>query len=97
MAKNYRLSLYLLTLAGVIFRSELAILVGTVSVYLLLTQKAPLFGVVIPAGIAGAVIGLLATVSLDSFFWQSFPLWPEWIAFYYNTIQGHSADWGGSW
>lgn len=37
---------------------------------------------------------MLCTVPLDSFFWQSFPLWPEWIAFYYNTIQGHSADWG---
>lgn len=28
--------------------------------------------------------------------WQSFPLWPEWTAFYYNTVQGHSADWGVS-
>lgn len=42
------------------------------------------------------MIGLLCTVPLDSFFWQSFPLWPEWTAFYYNTIQGHSADWGVS-
>ena len=35
---------------------------------------------------------------LDSFFWQTLPspLWPEWIAFYYNTVQGHSADWGVS-
>lgn len=42
------------------------------------------------------VIGLLCTVLLDSFFWQSFPLWPEWTGFYYNTIQGHSANWGVS-
>lgn len=38
----------------------------------------------------------MCSVPIDSFFWQSFPLWPEWIAFYYNTIQGHSADWGVS-
>ena len=86
--------MYLLTIAGIIFRSELAILVGTITLYLILTQKTSITGVVIPAGLGGLIIGLLCTVPLDSFFWQSFPLWPEWTAFYYNTIQGHSADWG---
>ncbi|KZM18514.1 transferase [Ascochyta rabiei] len=91
-----RLCLYLLTIAGVVFRSELAILVGTITLYLLVTQRLSLIKVVIPAGVGGLVIGLLCTTPIDSFFWQSFPLWPEWIAFYYNTIQGHSADWGVS-
>lgn len=50
-----------------------------------------------PAGLGGLLIGLACTIPLDSFFWQSsFPLWPEWTAFRYNTIQGHSADWGVS-
>ncbi|CAE7202310.1 hypothetical protein CFE70_008415 [Pyrenophora teres f. teres 0-1] len=92
----YRLSLYLLTIAGVVFRSELAILIGTITIYLFLTRRISITGVIIPAGLGGAVIGLLCTVCLDSFFWQSFPLWPEWTGFYYNTIQGHSADWGVS-
>lgn len=78
------------------FRSELAILVGTITLYLLITQRISIVKVIIPAGVGGLAIGLLCTVSIDSFFWQSFPLWPEWIAFYYNTIQGHSADWGVS-
>lgn len=78
------------------FRSELAILVGTISLYLLATKRVSITGVLIPAGLGGLVIGLLCTVPLDSFFWQSFPLWPEWTAFYFNTIQGHSADWGVS-
>jgi hypothetical protein len=86
----------LLTIAGIVFRSELAILVGTITLYLFFTRRLSIIGVIIPAGIGGLVIGLLCTVPLDSFFWQSFPLWPEWIAFYYNTIQGHSADWGVS-
>jgi alpha-1,6-mannosyltransferase len=94
--RGYRLCLYLLTIAGVVFRSELAILVGTITLYLLVTQRVSIIKVVIPAGLGGLVIGLLCTIPLDSFFWQSFPLWPEWIAFYYNTIQGHSADWGVS-
>jgi alpha-1,6-mannosyltransferase len=92
----YRLALYLLTIAGVVFRSELVILVGTITVYLFLTRRISITGVIIPSGLGGAIIGLLCTVPLDSFFWQSFPLWPEWTGFYYNTIQGHSADWGVS-
>jgi alpha-1,6-mannosyltransferase len=92
----YRLTLYLLTVAGVVFRSELAILVGTITIYLFITRRISITNVIIPAGIGGLVIGLLCTVPLDSFFWQSFPLWPEWTGFYYNTIQGHSADWGVS-
>ncbi|KAJ4287232.1 alpha-1,6- mannosyltransferase [Kalmusia sp. IMI 367209] len=96
VSRSYRLSLYLLTFAGVVFRSELAILVGTLTLYLFASRRISIVGVIIPAGFAGAVIGLLTTVSVDSFFWQSVPLWPEWTAFYYNTIQGHSADWGVS-
>ncbi|KAH5203120.1 mannosyltransferase [Parastagonospora nodorum] len=95
-AKGYRLSLYLLTIAGIVFRSELAILVYTLTIYLFATKSVSITKVIIPAGLGGLVIGLLCTVPLDSFMWQSFPLWPEWVAFYYNTIQGHSADWGVS-
>lgn len=94
--KSYRLCLYLLTFAGVVFRSELAILVGTITLYLFATRRISITGIIIPAGVAGLVIGLLCTVPIDSFFWQSIPLWPEWTAFYYNTLQGHSADWGVS-
>ncbi|KAI5207857.1 hypothetical protein E4T39_01800 [Aureobasidium subglaciale] len=44
----------------------------------------------------GIIIGLGVTVSVDSYFWQRFPLWPEWIGFVYNTVQGKSSDWGVS-
>ncbi|EMD63326.1 glycosyltransferase family 22 protein [Bipolaris sorokiniana ND90Pr] len=93
---HYRLSLYLLTISGVVFRSELAILVATITVYLFLTRKISIVSVIIPAGIGGLIVGLICTVPLDSFFWQTFPLWPEWTGFYYNTIQGNSANWGVS-
>jgi alpha-1,6-mannosyltransferase len=94
--KRRRLALYLLTVAGVVFRSEIAILLAMETIVLLVQQRASLTKEVIPAGVAGAAIGLLVTVSVDSFFWQSFPTWPEWTGFYYNTILGKSADWGTS-
>jgi alpha-1,6-mannosyltransferase len=68
--------------------------VGTITIYLFVTRGISIPKIIIPAGLGGLIIGLLCTVPLDSYFWQSFPLWPEWSAFYYNTIQGHSADWG---
>ncbi|KAF2723264.1 glycosyltransferase family 22 protein [Polychaeton citri CBS 116435] len=94
-AKRRRFTLYLLTAAGVIFRSEIAILLGFEAL-VLLKQRASLFNEIIPAGILGAAIGLATTVSVDSFFWQRFPLWPELVGFYYNTILGKSAEWGTS-
>lgn len=95
-SKRRRLALYLLTIAGVIFRSEVAILLTAETAYLLFQQRISLTKEIIPAGVAGAVIGLAATVGVDSFFWQAFPLWPEWTGFYYNTILGKSAEWGTS-
>lgn len=95
-SKRRRLALYLLTLAGVIFRSEVAILLGAETGYLFLRRRISIAKEIVPAGIAGVGIGLATTVLVDSFFWQQFPLWPEWVGFYYNTILGKSADWGTS-
>lgn len=95
-AKRRRLALYLLTIAGVIFRSEVAILLAVETIYLVVRQRASLTKEVIPAGVAGAAIGLVTTVSVDSLFWQQFPLWPELVGFYYNTVLGKSSEWGTS-
>jgi alpha-1,6-mannosyltransferase len=90
------LSLFLLTVAGVVFRSEIAVLVFTQTLFSLLTHKVSLLETITPAGIGGLAVGLTLTVPVDSFFWQQFPLWPEWTSFYYNTIQGKSSEWGVS-
>ncbi|KAI4731081.1 hypothetical protein E4T49_01356 [Aureobasidium sp. EXF-10728] len=95
-SKRRRLALYLLTASGIIFRSEIAILLAMQTLYLLLQGRTSLVKEVIPAGLFGLVIGLGVTVSVDSYFWQRFPLWPEWIGFVYNTVQGKSSDWGVS-
>jgi alpha-1,6-mannosyltransferase len=94
--KHYRICLYLLTLSGIIFRAEIAVLLAAVTSYVFLAKGASLTKIIIPAGIGGVLIGLSLTLTIDSYFWQRFPLWPEWTAFYYNTIEGHASEWGVS-
>ncbi|KAJ5281157.1 hypothetical protein N7478_006529 [Penicillium angulare] len=90
----YRLSLCLLTIAGVVFRSELAVLVGTQTLFLILTGRIHIFKTAVPAGLIGLTLGLLTTVTIDSLFWQRAPLWPEFEAFVFNVIHGQSSAWG---
>jgi alpha-1,6-mannosyltransferase len=94
ISKRHKLSIYLLTITGIVFRSEIAILLAAQVGYLLFQKRVSLARDVIPAGLAGAIVGLSITVSIDSFFWQKFPLWPELAGFYFNTVKGKSSDWG---
>jgi len=95
-ARRRKTAIYLLVMAGVIFRSEIAILLFAEVGYTLLRQRVSLIKEIVPTGLTAAAIAILFTVTMDSFFWQRFPLWPEWIGFYYNTIQGKSSEWGTS-
>lgn len=94
--KRYRLPIYLLTLTAIILRSEIAVLLASFLVYHLIQYGPIILRPASSAGIAGAVIGLLITLSIDSFFWLRFPIWPELVGFYYNAIQGNSVNWGTS-
>ena len=42
-----------------------------------------------------ATLALITTFTVDSYFWTS-PVWPEWTAFRFNTLEGHSSEWGTS-
>lgn len=94
--RRRRVAIYLLTLAGVVFRSEIAILLAAETILMLVQNRQSLTREIIPAGLFGAALGLLTTISIDSFFWQRFPLWPEFIGFYYNTVLGKASEWGTS-
>jgi alpha-1,6-mannosyltransferase len=87
------LALILLTIAGVVFRSELALLVGTQTLYLLATTRITLKTAIL-AGLTGLTTGLILTITIDSLFWQRFPLWPEFEAFRFNVLAGQSSQWG---
>ena len=91
---KYRLALFLLTIDGIIFRAELALLLAIQTLFLLLTKRVTVQNEILPAGIAGVAIGLAATISIDSFFWQHWPLWPELSAFSFNVMSGQSSVWG---
>ncbi|EED24542.1 alpha-1,6-mannosyltransferase subunit (Ecm39), putative [Talaromyces stipitatus ATCC 10500] len=91
---RYRLALILFTIAGIIFRSELALLLATNTIYFFLTRRIRIWQDILPAGIIGLLIGLTATVTTDSYFWQEFPLWPEFSAFKFNVVSGQSSAWG---
>lgn len=89
-----RLGLVLLTISGIVFRSEIAVLLLTQTIFSLATGHLALLEDVIPSGITGLIIGLTSTVVIDSFFWQQFPLWPEWSAFTFNILAGQASAWG---
>lgn len=92
--KRCRVALYLLTIAGVVFRAELALFLAAHTIFLLLTGRISIRQEIIPAGTVGLLVGLASTISLDSFFWQQFPLWPELAAFKFNVVSGQASAWG---
>lgn len=68
---SQKMAILLLTFAGIVFRSELAILLAFQALTLLFTRRITISRI-ISAGIAGAVTGLAATLAVDSFFWQTY-------------------------
>lgn len=94
--RRHRVGVFFLVFAGVVFRSELAILLATQLLYLLATTSTPLtIRSLIPLGIGVASLALILSVPLDSLLWQR-PIWPELSGFIYNAIEGKSSDWGTS-
>jgi len=92
--KRYKAAIFLLVFSGVVFRSEIAILLTAQTLYLIALQRVSL-PLVIKTGIISALVSLALSVPIDSYFWQK-PIWPELAGFYYNAIQGKSKDWGTS-
>ncbi|WQF77656.1 Putative GPI mannosyltransferase [Colletotrichum destructivum] len=89
-----RVSISLLVFAAAIFRSEVALLLATTGLYLLLAHQITIPRLIRPFLISFTV-ALAVSVPLDSYFWQK-PLWPELWGFYYNAVLGSSSNWGVS-
>ncbi|KAF4975322.1 hypothetical protein FZEAL_7887 [Fusarium zealandicum] len=87
-------SVALLVIAAAIFRSEVALLLITTALYLLLTRRITLQPLIL-VFLGSFSVALLVSVPLDSYFWQK-PLWPELWGFYYNAVLGSSSEWGVS-
>ncbi|GKT42383.1 dol-P-Man:Man(7)GlcNAc(2)-PP-Dol alpha-1,6-mannosyltransferase [Colletotrichum spaethianum] len=93
-AARLRVAISLLVFAAAIFRSEVAVLLATTGLYLLLTRQITIPRLISPFLISFAV-AVAVSVPLDSYFWQK-PLWPELWGFYYNAVLGSSSNWGVS-
>ncbi|KAK7950999.1 Alg9-like mannosyltransferase [Apiospora aurea] len=93
-AGRCRVAIGFFTYATAVFRSELAILLTTTTLYTLLMGCTTIRRI-IPAFLGSFAFSLLASVPVDSYFWQK-PIWPELWGFYYNAILGSSSEWGVS-
>lgn len=91
---GYRLGLCILTVLGVVFRSEIALLLFMHTAWLFVRGQMSLVQDIIPSGLLGLLIGVLLTVPIDSYFYLSFPLWPELDSFIFNVVHGQSVNWG---
>ncbi|KAJ2630747.1 alpha-1,6- mannosyltransferase [Coemansia sp. RSA 1290] len=40
------------------------------------------------------VISILLSLAVDSYYWQHRWMWPEFHVFWFNSVQGHSSEWG---
>ncbi|KAK4205236.1 family 22 putative glycosyltransferase [Triangularia verruculosa] len=92
--RRQRLAITMFVFAAVIFRSEVALLLATNLLYLVLLPAISIEQIIFPF-FASFAIALATSVPIDSYFWQK-PLWPELWGFYYNVVGGNSSNWGTS-
>ena len=78
--------------AIIIFRGELAVLLGLILFGQLVTKRLTIHQTMKIAAPAG-LICLFLTVSVDSFFWQRF-VWPEGEVLWFNLYLNKSSEWG---
>ncbi|KAJ3555425.1 hypothetical protein NM688_g2582 [Phlebia brevispora] len=94
-ARNVHMAIAILTFATVVFRSELLLLLAPLVLQSLISEYTTIKKI-IQTGIIAGVASIALTVSVDSYFWQRYPLWPELYGLYFNVVQGKSSDWGVS-
>lgn len=89
-----RLAIMLFVFSAVIFRSEIALLLATNALWLLVTPQISLDRLIPPFAVS-FTLSVTISVLVDSYFWQKW-LWPELWGFFYNVVQGSSSNWGTS-
>ncbi|KAK4216052.1 Alg9-like mannosyltransferase family-domain-containing protein [Rhypophila decipiens] len=96
-ARRNRLSITLFVFAAAVFRSEVALLLGTDTLCQLLAAPriTTSLEAVVPPFLISFLVALGISVPLDSYFWQK-PIWPELAGFYFNAIKGSASEWGTS-
>ncbi|KAH9481156.1 putative Dol-P-Man:Man(7)GlcNAc(2)-PP-Dol alpha-1,6-mannosyltransferase [Psilocybe cubensis] len=93
--KRISAAVTLLTFVGVVLRAEVALFLGPFALQLLISRQIPLLRL-LKVGFISALISLLLTLFVDSYFWNKSLLWPEFSGIYFNVIEGKSSEWGTS-
>ncbi|KAI0671330.1 Alg9-like mannosyltransferase family-domain-containing protein [Trametes maxima] len=93
--ENIHRAIALLTFAGVVFRGELALLLAPLALQAVVRRYTSTSNL-IKVGLISGVLSIALTMSVDSYFWRRWPLWPELYGIYFNVVEGKSADWGVS-
>lgn len=81
-----------LTLATVVCRCDVVVLLAPLTLQLLLSRQISPVGV-IAIGLKWGLISLAATVAVDSAMWGRW-LWPEGHVLMFNTVDNRSSEWG---
>jgi alpha-1,6-mannosyltransferase len=85
--------IYYLSIAGVIFRFEVGVLLVIIMCYETLVFRR--LGLLEGSWclVKSAIPSLALSVLVDSWFWQQW-IWPEGMVFYFNAILNKSSEWG---
>ncbi|KAK9693799.1 alpha-1,6- mannosyltransferase, variant 2 [Basidiobolus ranarum] len=79
----------------VIFRFELVLLLGPILLLELYRGRIG-FWETLRQGVISGLVGLVASLIVDSYFWNQIGMYPEGYVFWFNAILGKSTDWGVS-
>lgn len=92
--RELNLSIRWLTFTALVFRFEVGILLAFILASEWLVYRNTSIRDILVNGLTTAVISLLITVPIDSYFWQTYYLWPEGAVFYFNGVLNKSSEWG---
>ena len=87
-------TLSILTAVTVIFRCDILILLGPITLQILWFQEESFLKVAY-TGIVTGICSLALTIIVDSHLWnRGYLLWPEGIVLFFNTVENRSSEWG---
>jgi alpha-1,6-mannosyltransferase len=90
---RHRLAVSCLVFATAIFRAELALLLAAQGLWLAMPDPPGAVRRLAVPVLVSFFVSLAISIPIDSYFWQRL-IWPELSAFFFNAVQGSSADWG---